>query len=200
MTTTLPQSCLIIGAGIAGLTAARLLTSRGVAVTVVDKGRGVGGRMATRRLPTDRGEARIDHGAQYFTARSEDFRRLAAEWLAEGVAVEWSRGFNTPAGPKLDHVPRYRGRNGMSDLPKYMAAGLDVHTATRIDAVRRTADGWSATSDAGATFSAAALIMTPPVPQSLALLAAGAVNLPLGGAARAAAHRLRALLRRARRT
>ncbi|NIR36133.1 MAG: FAD-dependent oxidoreductase, partial [Actinobacteria bacterium] len=50
---------LVIGAGMAGLTAARLLTDRGADVLVVDKGRAVGGRMATRRV----GDAAFDHGA-----------------------------------------------------------------------------------------------------------------------------------------
>ena len=102
MNQTQPTSCLIIGAGMAGLTAARVLARRGVVVTVVDKGRGVGGRMATRRLATDHGEARLDHGAQYFTARSDAFRRLVAEWLAEGVG----RGME----PRLCHTGRSKAR------------------------------------------------------------------------------------------
>ena len=40
---------------------------------VVDKGRGVGGRMASRRVDTPAGQARFDHGAQFFTTRSDCF-------------------------------------------------------------------------------------------------------------------------------
>lgn len=50
---------VVVGAGIAGLMCARELAATGVDVVVVDKGRGVGGRMATRRF----GGAVFDHGA-----------------------------------------------------------------------------------------------------------------------------------------
>ncbi|MSO32728.1 MAG: FAD-dependent oxidoreductase, partial [Ilumatobacteraceae bacterium] len=59
---------VVVGAGIAGLTAARALSHAGHSVIVLDKGRSVGGRMATRRI----GDATVDHGAQFFTVRSDD--------------------------------------------------------------------------------------------------------------------------------
>lgn len=62
---------VVIGAGLAGLTAARILNDRGHDVVVVDKGGKPGGRMSTRR--TEHGC--FDHGAQYFTCRDERFHR-----------------------------------------------------------------------------------------------------------------------------
>ena len=56
----------ILGAGMAGAAAARRLAEAGLDVRVFDKGRGIGGRMATRR--TEAG-ARFDHGAQFFRAK-----------------------------------------------------------------------------------------------------------------------------------
>jgi len=61
---------VIVGAGISGLVAARELAAHDVDVTVVDKGRSVGGRLATRRI----GDARLDHGAQFFTVRTPAFQ------------------------------------------------------------------------------------------------------------------------------
>jgi photolyase PhrII len=54
------RTAIVIGAGLSGLTAARTLREQGVDVTVLEKARGAGGRMSTRRD----GEHRFDHGAQ----------------------------------------------------------------------------------------------------------------------------------------
>jgi len=66
---------VIVGAGMSGLVAAKELTSAGLNVLVIDKGRGLGGRMAYRRI----GEAIFDYGAQYISARSEFFQQLMNE-------------------------------------------------------------------------------------------------------------------------
>ena len=70
-----PLDVLIVGAGLAGLCAARELQRAGRSICVLDKARGVGGRLASRRM----GDAVLDHGAQYFTVRSELVRNLL--WL-----------------------------------------------------------------------------------------------------------------------
>ncbi len=62
------QSVAVIGAGIAGATAARALELAGHAVHVSDKSRGPGGRLATRRVEwVDRhgrtATTQLDHGA-----------------------------------------------------------------------------------------------------------------------------------------
>ncbi|HEY5747869.1 MAG TPA: FAD-dependent oxidoreductase, partial [Chryseolinea sp.] len=49
--TSTPQAdVVVIGAGLSGLFAAGKLNASGYRVIVLDKGRGVGGRLATRRL------------------------------------------------------------------------------------------------------------------------------------------------------
>ena len=63
----------IVAAGMSGLACARTLTDQGYAVTVFEKSRGVGGRMATRRTQHD---ITFDHGAQYFTTRDHESIRL----------------------------------------------------------------------------------------------------------------------------
>lgn len=155
-------SCIIIGAGIAGLAAAATLQASGWEVSVLDKGRGAGGRMATRRLA----DTRADHGAQYFTVRSPEFRAFVERLLAEGIVHEWgSRG----EGP-FEH-PRYVGTGGMSAVPKYLAQALDVHTGQRV--VRLAAlptGGCELTTDTERRYTADAVLMTIPSPQAQQIL------------------------------
>lgn len=177
-----PQRVLIIGAGLAGLTAAAHLRAeavrldRLVEVLVIDKGRSVGGRLATRRI----GSATLDHGAQFFTARSDAFATAVDRWQADGVVEEWCRGFSPEDG-----YPRYRTAGGMNRLAKHLAAALADDPAVTIVTRHRAAaiipgpDAWTVTYD-GFTREpddADAVIATPPVPQTLELLRDGAVHL-----------------------
>lgn len=177
------KSVLIIGAGMAGLMAACSLRSRssGIAVTLLDKGKSVGGRLATRRI----GGGVFDHGAQFFTARDPAFAEQVRAWEASGVVREWCRGFAGEDGvARLDGHARYRGEKGMTDIAKHLAArhlaqNQPLHLDTRLTSVRHDhSGGWVARTEGGAEFTGNALLLTAPVPQSLALLKAGDVALP----------------------
>lgn len=166
---------LIVGAGMAGLFAARALAAAGVDYLVVDKGRSAGGRMATRRI----GPGRADHGAQFFTVRSAVFQAIVDEWLAHELVYQWSTGWSSGSlmlAPNDGH-PRYAAMSGMNALAKHVAAPLHVTANTRLTSLRPQGDGWLAESEAGDQYRARAAILTPPVPQSLALLEAGRVEL-----------------------
>jgi len=96
---------VVVVAGMARLSAARAIAEAGHSVQVPDKGRRVGGRLATKQLG---GGADADYGAQFFTARSKEFKAAVATWLADGTAREWCRGFGGGDGH-----PRFAARNGM---------------------------------------------------------------------------------------
>ncbi|MDH3707585.1 MAG: NAD(P)-binding protein, partial [Acidimicrobiia bacterium] len=148
---------VVVGAGLAGLTAARALVAAGERVQVVDKGRSVGGRLATRRI----GGATLDHGAQFFTVRTDAFAAEVDRAVGNDVAYEWCRGFTDPA----DGHPRYAVRGGMNRLAKHLAAGLEVMTATRISAVS-AGEYWAVEHDGG-LLQASAVVLTAPMPQNL---------------------------------
>ena len=169
------ERTLIIGAGMAGLTAASLLKKAGQDVLLLDKGRGVGGRMATRRF----GNGRFDHGAQYFTIRDERFKQMVTAWEQAETAVQWSQGFASYPGEKATgQYPRYRGHLGMTDIPKHLAKGLYIQLETKVTAVHQENDQWRLETEAGEQIRGRALLMTSPVPQTLALLDAGGILLP----------------------
>ena len=156
---------LVIGAGMAGLMAAAELQRAGRRVLVLDKGRGVGGRLASRRIDG----ATFDHGAQFITTRDPRFAAVLERGRQNGAMEEWCRGFT---GATDGHT-RWRGKPAMSAVAKHLAAGLDLHLETPVAALRRDGDRWRAETATGRTFTAGALVLTPPVPQSLALLDAG---------------------------
>jgi predicted NAD/FAD-dependent oxidoreductase len=112
------KNVAVVGAGMAGLACAAALVEAGIAVTLFDKGRRPGGRIATRRAE---GVA-FNHGAQYATARDAGFAALMAETAQAGGAAPWSAASR---GADVAWV----GTPGMSALPGHLAAGLTASGA-----------------------------------------------------------------------
>ncbi len=122
----------IVGAGLAGLACAARLRDAGHGVVLVDKGRGPGGRMSSRRVATAMGEAGFDHGAQYFTVRDPGFRAVVDQWQRDGVAAPW------PAAG----ADRWVGVPAMNAPVKRLAADADVTWGTRVDALSGGPGAW----------------------------------------------------------
>ncbi len=172
MTHYFKTTFLVIGAGISGLLIARILHDVGRSVRVLEKGRGFGGRMATRSIDN----ARFDHGAQYFTVRDPEFQTWVGRWKAAGIARKW---FNKlPGDPKADGHPRYIGARGISDIAKGLSEGIQVFRETQAKELRWNDPGWTVRTDSGSVFPTDQLIITAPVPQALELLDRCGVPLP----------------------
>jgi len=170
-------SVIIIGAGLSGLACANVLAGRGWSVTVVDKGRGVGGRLATRRI----GSASFDTGAQFFTVRDAALAAAVADWERAGVVARWCDGFPALGGSAVpDGHPRWRAIGGMNALAKHLARGLAVRDRRLATTLTMEASGWrvgvAAIDDADPgrveELRADAVVLTAPVPQAIALLEA----------------------------
>ncbi|MDX2035730.1 MAG: FAD-dependent oxidoreductase [Isosphaeraceae bacterium] len=165
-------SVAIIGAGIAGITAARTLSDHGFDVSVFDKGRGTGGRIATRRVDAD---LTFDHGAQYFTARHPTFRRAVEAWVEQGVVADWAgrivrldRGTATDCSPQR----RFVGVPGMSALPGRLAIDLAIRRETRVARLERLGSDWELFDlEGGSLGRFDRLIIAVPGPQASELLA-----------------------------
>ncbi|MGX5654054.1 NAD(P)/FAD-dependent oxidoreductase [Geodermatophilus nigrescens] len=118
---------VVVGAGIAGVACARALADAGRPVRVLDRGRGPGGRMASRTLE---GRA-TDLGASYLTASDgSPFAAVVAGWVDRGLARPWTDTFAV-AGPggireTRSGPVRYAAPGGLRSLVADLAGGLDV--------------------------------------------------------------------------
>lgn len=164
---------VVIGAGMAGLTCASALHAAGNKVTVVEKSGGLGGRMATRRMSG----AYLDHGAQFFTARSPEFVEAIEGWMNDGVVFEWSRGF----GATPDGHPRYAVRGGITALARHIAEGVTIQKHAHVFAVTAGKPGapqWAVVLDDATEIEADVVVSTCPLPQTYSLLVSAGLTFP----------------------
>jgi predicted NAD/FAD-dependent oxidoreductase len=163
----------VVGAGLAGLVLARRLRER-VEVTVVEKSRSLGGRMATRRY----GRYQFDHGAQYFRARTSAFRTFVSALIEEGVVAPWPARVVEVAGSAIVHElaedpdsPRLVALPGMNGLGRHLATGVRVRRQRPVASLVRAGMGWRLLDAAGAVVTEADwVIVTAPAPQAYSLL------------------------------
>ncbi len=153
---TTHRSVAIVGAGMAGASAAAALHHAGHKVTLFEKSRGPSGRMSTRR--TDDWQA--DHGAQYFTAKSSAFQAEVEVWCQKGWAAPWqgriakldvsnasslgAEGPSTEASrfEPTPPTPRFVGTPRMTSIVAAMVAPLTLNTQTTINNAQRVNDQW----------------------------------------------------------
>lgn len=135
----------------AGLACATRLAEAGLIITLLDKGRGPGGRMAARRTEIAGEIVSFDHGAQYFTARDREFRKTVAEWAAQGVVAPWAA-----AG-----ADAWVGTPGMNGPIRAMAQDLDVRWSTRAEALIREGDRWRIEAGETTLYAKAVAVAVP---------------------------------------
>jgi predicted NAD/FAD-dependent oxidoreductase len=169
-----PHSVAIVGAGVAGLSCARELQTAGCTVKAFDKGRGPGGRLSTRRIETLLGEARFDHGAQYFTARAPGFSRLVKDLAEAGFVAPWTGRLVSIAGgqesPMVDET-RWVGTPGMNGLVRGLADGVDIAWGVQVTGLSRDGTGWRlATADGTSLGHFDAVVVAIPAEQAAPLL------------------------------
>ena len=155
--------CVVIGAGPAGLSAARALTSQGRSVVVLDKGRGPGGRLSSRRTE----ETRFDHGCKELTFREPETSPDLREWIEAGVVAPWHPALEdgSTAGPY--HV----GTPAMNQVIKHLARDLEVRFNARVVELRSSEAGWEIIQHRGEVeLIARSVIVAIPSPQAVDLL------------------------------
>jgi len=119
--------------------------------------------MATRRV----GDAAFDHGAQFITARESSFLKWLNTLEEKNVVARWFEGNSGE-----DSHPRWRGVPGMNGIAKHLGSGLDIRLNTKVESLEKQGYFWQVKLQSTKNhLTATTLLLTPPVPQSLELLA-----------------------------
>jgi len=156
---------VVVGAGIAGLICAQQLVQAGYKVAVVEKSRGLGGRVATRRLHN----TCADHGLRYLEPKGQ-LLQLIQTLCQQNLLQIWQ-----PVGSD----PYYVAPAGMSGIAKFLAAGLEIKRNQRVEKLNLTThNSWCLNLESTEELIASAIVIAIPAPQALLLLAPLADGVP----------------------
>ncbi|MBE9227116.1 FAD-dependent oxidoreductase [Phormidium sp. LEGE 05292] len=162
----------IIGAGVAGLTVAQQLRQAGYGVVVVEKSRGVGGRVATRRLHN----ICADHGLRYLEGKGELLQRLVKILCDRQILKLWTDTIYQFSPDSQLSTTCYVAPEGMSAVAKFLAKGLEIWLNHRVESIiLNNQDSWqlnfaAINDELPKSLTAKAVVMAIPAPQALVLL------------------------------
>lgn len=161
----------IIGAGMSGLSCASRLSEHGHEVVIFEKSRGVSGRISTRQLSN----GNCDHGAQYITATSPDFRAVLENWKSMGLVDRWRPRISVVGGSQSREpasVDRYVGTPRMTSPLAALSKQFDVRLGLRVQSLEQHSGGWILKSEEGIVLARDidAVVLAIPAPQAVELL------------------------------
>ena len=162
----------IIGAGISGLTTAINL-DKNYEITLFEKSRGAGGRICTRYTDS----YNFDHGAQFFTARSPEFKEFLKPLINSGVIDNWKARLIEVRDNVIinrqqwnNDLPHYVGVPSMSSIGKYLSKNLNIKLNTEVS-IQKSPEGWKVIDSDGEVFGHYDWVISSiPAEQSLQLL------------------------------
>lgn len=162
----------IIGAGISGLVCAQQLTQAGYSVIAIDKSRGIGGRVATRRLF----DTKADHGACFLKPKGELSQRLIRLLTQKGDVEVWTdtlhiQDNSSSINPKAPSSLPYIASEGMNVMAKFLAQGLAINRGERVgEIILDSENKWNLISENKEEFTASSVVLAIPAPQAVMIL------------------------------
>lgn len=178
LSTPVDMDIWVIGAGLSGLLCAQSLRHWGYRVGVVDKSRGLGGRVATRRLEG----TCADHGARFLENQGRLTQQLIdlsqggdhSAILPWNVPLKWVVGDGTQTSAATGN--RYAAPLGMTAIAKRLAVDLPIVHSQRIVRLAVSDGHWHLHSEFSGdappqVLTAKGVVLAIPAPQALPLLA-----------------------------
>lgn len=173
---------VIIGAGMAGLGAARALQNSGHTVTLFDKGASVGGRVGTRRLQHNGKTVFLDHGAQNVksenTSLENELQNCGFDervFIAHPVCLR-DKDRVLPADENANRETKWTTRDGLRNLPHFLAQDLDVRFHTRVASLQQKPNEITVFDEKNQILDVCErVIVTCPLPQTADLLKCSAL-------------------------
>ena len=148
---------IIIGSGIAGLSCGIALAAENIGATILDKGRNIGGRAATR---VSSAGFEFDHGAQYIKAKDANFQRVIQEARRDLLLSQWEDS-------SVDQ--RFVGPPRMNSFPTKLGEDLNIRQAVNVERINRDKEFWSINTNVD-VFRASNVVITIPAPQIPSLI------------------------------
>lgn len=163
------QKLAVVGAGVSGLSAAAALAKAGRTVQIFEKSRGLGGRLAVRRVE---GIGSFDIGAQFMTADSAVFGDFLARAVERGDAAAWNGRIvhldEDSVKPAFERQ-RWVGVPGMNAWVSALFPRESIALGHTVSTLEQTpAGGWILDGDGHQIFDA--VILAVPSAQARALV------------------------------
>lgn len=170
----------IVGAGIAGLAAARTLRAEGHEPTVFEQSSAPGGRCTTQSV----GDYVFDTGVTSIAPRGREIEPVMLDQLDRSDLVPIPSPIYVHNGSRVspgdsgkNRIIRYAYGSGNAALGRLLAEGIDVRVETAVARFHREGDDYELNGD-----RYDAIVLTPPAPLTQQLLTASGEKRSIGQA------------------
>jgi predicted NAD/FAD-dependent oxidoreductase len=153
----------VIGSGISGATIANLL-NRKFQVNLYDKGRGPGGRASFKRI---KGQIGFDHGTQYFSPKTIEFKKFANRLIKIKILKKWSGNhifLNSKKKENKKHI-KIIGKKGNNDICKFLLKKVKCFYQSEVKKIYYKNKLWFLLFTDGKIRTYKGVILTCPFPQ-----------------------------------
>ena len=153
----------VIGSGISGATIANLLNKK-FQVNLYDKGRGPGGRASFKRV---KGQIGFDHGTQYFSPKTIEFKKFANRLIKIKILKKWSGNhifLNSKKKENKKHI-KIIGKKGNNDICKFLLKKVKCFYQSEVKKIYYKNKLWFLLFTDGKIRTYKGVILTCPFPQ-----------------------------------